>query len=58
MPNLSGNGTQVQLDGLDGLVLSKALNVQLVLLLKSRNDMEAVETIEIKALIVSKSTYF
>ena len=44
-------------DCLDGLVLSKALNVQLVLLLKSRNDMEAVETIEIKALIVSKSTY-
>ena len=37
------NGTQVQLDRLDGLVLSI--------------QMKAVETMEIKALVVSKSTY-
>ena len=47
------NGTQVQLDRLDGMVLSKTLNV----LYYSRNDMKAVETIEIKALTVSKSTH-
>ena len=50
------NGTQlVQLDCLDGLVLSKTLNV--LYYYKSRNDMKAVETMEIKSLIVSKSTY-
>ena len=49
------NGTQVQLDRLDGLVLSKTLNAQCY---KSRNDMKAVERMKIKALIVSKSTYF
>ena len=48
------NGTQVQLDCLDGLVLSKTLNV--LYYYKSRNDMKAVETMEIKGLIVSKST--
>ena len=49
------NGTQVQLDRLDGLVLPKTLNVQYY---KSRNDMKAVERMKIKALIISKSTYF
>ena len=44
----------MQLDRLNGLVLNKALNV---LYCKSRNDMKAVETMEIKAFIVSKSTY-
>ena len=51
------NGTQlVQLDRLDGLVLSKTLKLMFCTI-KSRNDMKAVETMEIKSLIVSKSTY-
>ena len=37
-------------------MLSKVLQCS-VLSLKSRNDMEAVETIEIKASIVLKSSY-
>ena len=45
------NGTQVQLDCLDGLVLSKTLHV--LYYYKSRNDMKAVKTMEIKGLIVS-----
>ena len=50
--NLSWNGKQVQLDHLDGLKLCVVQDAKCsVLLLKSQNDMEAVETIEIKALL-------
>ena len=50
------NGIKVQLDCLDGQVLSKTRNV-LFCTIKSQNDMKAVETMEIKTLIGLKSTY-
>ena len=51
------NGTQVQLDRLDGLVLTKTLNVHYYNI-KSQDDLKAVEGKKIKALIICKPTYF